>query len=58
MKVIPSTYQQMVSYLIEDGHFDLFGSQLVEHQYYQVARKSGSTSGNELPIKQADTEEQ
>ena len=28
MKVIPSTYHQMVSFLIEDGQIDLYGSQL------------------------------
>nr|CAN69031.1 hypothetical protein VITISV_000841 [Vitis vinifera] len=28
MKVIPSTYHQMVSYLIEDGQINLFSSQL------------------------------
>ena len=28
MKVIPSTYHQMVSYLIEDRQINLFGSQL------------------------------
>ena len=28
MKVIPSTYHQMVSYLTEEGQVDLLGSQL------------------------------
>ena len=28
MKVIPSTYHQMVSFLTEDGQIDLYGSQL------------------------------
>ena len=28
MKVIPSTYHQMVSYLTEDGQINLYGSQL------------------------------
>ena len=28
MKVIPSTYHQIVSYLTEDGQVNLFGSQL------------------------------
>ena len=28
MKAIPSTYHQMVSFLIEDGQIDLYGSQL------------------------------
>ena len=29
MKVIPSTYHQMVSFLTKDGQVDLYGSQLV-----------------------------
>ena len=29
MKIIPFTYHQMVSYLIEDGQINLYGSQLV-----------------------------
>ncbi|RVX19105.1 hypothetical protein CK203_008641 [Vitis vinifera] len=37
MKVIPSTYHQMVSFLTEDGRIDLYGSQLIAHQYYQIA---------------------
>ena len=28
MKVVPSTYDQMVSYLIENGQINLFGNQL------------------------------
>ena len=41
MKVIPSTYHQMVSYLIEAGQVDLLGSQLVAQQCYQVIVKVG-----------------
>nr|CAN84140.1 hypothetical protein VITISV_033160 [Vitis vinifera] len=41
MKVIPSTYHQMVSYLIESGQVDLLGSQLVAQQCYQVTVKVG-----------------
>lgn len=37
MEVIPSTYHQMVSYLTEEGQINLYESQLVAHQYYQVA---------------------
>ena len=33
-KVIMSTYHQMVSHLIEDGHINFYGSQLVAHQCY------------------------
>nr|CAN72791.1 hypothetical protein VITISV_025820 [Vitis vinifera] len=38
MKAIPSTYHQMVSFLIEDVQIDLYGSQLAAHQCYQIAR--------------------
>ena len=36
MKVIPSTYHQMVSYPTEDGQINLLSSQLVVCQCYQV----------------------
>ena len=42
MKVIPSTYHQMVSFLTEDGQIDLYGSQLAARQCYQIARKVGT----------------
>ena len=34
MKVIPSTYHQMVSFLTKDGQIDLYGSQLAARQCY------------------------
>ena len=34
MKVIPSTYRQMVSYLTNVGQVDLLGSQLAARQCY------------------------
>lgn len=34
MKVIPSTYHQMMNYLIDDRHIDFFGSQLAARQCY------------------------
>ena len=34
MKVIPSTYHQMVSFLTNDGQVDLYGSQLATRQCY------------------------
>nr|CAN70062.1 hypothetical protein VITISV_025666 [Vitis vinifera] len=37
MKVIPSTYHQMVSFLTKDGQIDLYGSQLAARQCYQIA---------------------
>ena len=49
MKSIPSIYHQMVSYLIEDGQINLYGSQLAAHQCYQVACESGFASDNEPP---------
>ena len=50
MKVILSTYHQMVSFLTEDGQIDLYGSQLVTRQCYQIAREVGSSKdGEPLP---------
>ena len=49
MKYIPSIYHQMVSYLIEDGQINLYGSQLAAHQCYQVACESEFASDNEPP---------
>ena len=50
MKVIPSTYDQMVSFLIEDGQIDLYDSQLAARQCYQIAREVGSNKeGEPLP---------
>ncbi|RVW16584.1 hypothetical protein CK203_069351 [Vitis vinifera] len=48
MKVIPSTYHQMVSFLTEEGQIDLYGSQLVARQCYQIAREAG-TSQDDAP---------
>ncbi|RVX12535.1 hypothetical protein CK203_011637 [Vitis vinifera] len=49
MKVIPSTYHQMVSFLTEDGQIDLYGSQLAARQCYQIAREVG-TSQEDKPL--------
>ena len=49
MKVIPSTYHQMVSFLTEDGQIDLYDSQLAAHQCYQIAREVG-TSQEDKPL--------
>ncbi|RVW80976.1 hypothetical protein CK203_054676 [Vitis vinifera] len=43
MKVIPSTYHQMVSFLTEDGQIDLHDNQLATRQCYQIAREAGPT---------------
>ena len=37
MKVVPSTYHQMVSYLTNDGQVNLLGSQLAARQCYQLS---------------------
>ena len=58
MKVIPSTYHQMVNYLIEDGHINLYGSQLAARQCYQVAREARPTDDNEPPMEPADMTKQ
>ena len=47
MKVIPSTYHHMESYLNKDEQIDIFGNQLVEHQCYQVVLESGHPTSNE-----------
>ena len=50
MKVILSTYHQMVSFLTEDGQIDQYGSQLAARQCYQIAREVGSSKdGEPLP---------
>ena len=57
MKVIPSTYHRMVSYLIEDGQIDLFGNKLVVRQYYQVALGSGHSTNNEPRLEPSNADE-
>ena len=47
MKVITSTYHQMVSFLTEDGQIDLYDSQLAARQYYQIAREAGPSKDSE-----------
>ena len=37
MKAVPSTYHQMVNYLIDVGQVDLLGSQLATRQCYQLS---------------------
>ena len=58
MKSIPSTYHQMVSYLIEDGQIDLYYSQLATQQCYQVVQEAGSSSDNGPPPKSASLADQ
>ncbi|RVW78934.1 hypothetical protein CK203_052341 [Vitis vinifera] len=47
MKVIPSSYHQMVSCLIEGGQIDLLGSQLAARQCYQVVLDSRHPASDE-----------
>ncbi|RVW75680.1 hypothetical protein CK203_055234 [Vitis vinifera] len=47
MKVIPSTYHQMVSFLTKDEQIDLYGSQLAARQCYQVAREARPNKDSE-----------
>nr|CAN68523.1 hypothetical protein VITISV_025156 [Vitis vinifera] len=49
MKAIPSTYHQMVSFLTNDGQIDLYGSQLVARQCYQIAREAGANQEDAFP---------
>ena len=49
MKVIPSTYHQMVSFLTEDWKIDLYRNQLAARQCYQIAREVG-TSQEDKPL--------
>ncbi|XP_034694078.1 uncharacterized protein LOC117920578 [Vitis riparia] len=43
MKVIPSTYHQMVSFLTEEGQINLYGNQLAARQCYQITREAGTS---------------
>ena len=58
MKFTPSTYHQIVSYLTEDGQIDLYGSQLVARQCYQVTREVGSNNDNEPSTEPVDAAKQ
>ncbi|RVW44581.1 hypothetical protein CK203_104467 [Vitis vinifera] len=49
MKVIPSTYHQMVSFLTDEGQIDLYGSQLAARQCYQIAREAGTSQEDASP---------
>ncbi|XP_034678873.1 uncharacterized protein LOC117909081 [Vitis riparia] len=49
MKVIPSTYHQMVSFLTKDGQINLYGNQLAARQCYQIAREQLLNPANKDP---------
>ena len=55
MKVIPSTYHQMVSFLTKDGQINLYGSQLVARQCYQIAREAGANQEDASPPEPSHT---
>lgn len=58
MKVIPSIYHQMVSFITKDGQIDLYGSQLTANQCYQAARETRSSNDRESPSEQSDKVDQ
>ncbi|RVW70481.1 hypothetical protein CK203_056175 [Vitis vinifera] len=58
MKVIPSTYHQMVSYLMKKGQIDYPPSQLVARQCNQVALESRHPAGEGMHSKPSNTREQ
>ena len=52
MKVVPSTYHQIISYLTASGQVDLQGSQLAAHHCYQLSVQEcekGETSNSSPP---------
>ena len=52
MKVVPSTYHQMISYLSSTGQVDLLSSQLGARQCYQlsVQEQKEEKGSNSLPL--------
>ena len=58
MKVVPSTYHQMVSFITQDGQIDLYESQLAAQQCYQIACKAGPSVDCEHSPKEANSFDQ
>ena len=58
MKVIPSTYHQMVNFITQDGQIDLYGSQLAARQCYQIAREAGPSADRKHSPKEANSSDQ
>ena len=58
MKVIPSSYHQMVSCLIEGGQIDLLGSQLVARQCCQVVLDSRHPASDETSMEPSNAKKQ
>ena len=57
MKVIPSTYHQMMSYLTKEGQVDLLGNRLVVRQCYQVTLESGHPTSKETHLESSNARE-
>ncbi|XP_034677766.1 uncharacterized protein LOC117908251 [Vitis riparia] len=58
MKVIPSTYDQRVSFITQDGQINLYGSQLAAQQCYQIAHEAGPSADREHSPKEASASDQ
>nr|CAN68845.1 hypothetical protein VITISV_032037 [Vitis vinifera] len=58
MKVIPSTYHQMVSFLTNEGQTDLYDSQLAARQCYQIAQEAGTSQEDASPPEPSHTHDQ
>ena len=58
IKVIPSTYHKMVSYLTKEEQVDLLGSQLAMRQCYQVTLEVGHPIGDKMHPKSSSAREQ
>ena len=58
MKAISSSYHQMVSFLTEDGHIDLYGNQLAARQCYQIVREARPNKDHEPLLEPANALDQ
>ncbi|XP_034684077.1 uncharacterized protein LOC117913226 [Vitis riparia] len=58
MKVIPSTYHQMVSFITQDKQINLYKSQLAARQCYQIAREAEPNADREHSPKEANASDQ
>lgn len=58
MKVISSTYYQMVSFITQDEHVDLYGSQHAAWQCYHIAREARPNTDCEHSPKEASPSNQ
>ncbi|XP_034708879.1 uncharacterized protein LOC117931916 [Vitis riparia] len=58
IKVIPSTYHQMVNFITQNGQINLYGSQLAAWQCYQITREAGPSVDREHSPKEANASNQ